>query len=156
MDLMSTPKEIYNEVVSILRADSTLGAYVDAIYERERDNVDEGKRVVVMVEPSETWQIDPYWPTQEIFVIAIIGWIVEPDPDKAINDGSTKQILDLEFDIKYALAGYPGLNGTCDSFVFYTSKFDRRRRAYGAGSSLRRPPLYGVEIFMEMFYESDL
>jgi len=153
---MSTPKEIYNEVVSILQADATLGAYVDAILERERDALDEGKRVVVMVEPSETWEIDPYWPDQEIFVIAIVGWMFESDPDKAINDGSTKQILDLEFDIKYALAGYPGLNGLCDSFVFYTSKFDRRRRSYGTGASLRRPPHYGVEIFMEVFYEPDL
>ena len=153
---MSTPKEIYNEVVSILANDATLGAYVDVIHERERDSLDESKRVVVMVEPSETWEIDPYWPDQEIFVIAIIGWIFEPDPDKAINDGSTKQILDLEFDIKYALGGYPGLNGLCDSFVFYTLKFDRRRRSYGSGASLRRPPLYGVEIFMEVFYEADL
>ncbi len=153
---MSTPKEIYNEVVSILRADATLGAYVDAIYERERDNIDEGRRAVVMVEPSEVWEIDSYWPSQEIFVIALLGWIVEPDPDKAISDGVTKQILDLEFDIKYALGGYPGLNGLCDSFVFYTSKFDRRRRSYGAGASLRRPPLYGVEISMEVFYPPDL
>ena len=153
---MSTPKEIYNEVVSILRADATLGAYVDAIYERERDNIDEGKRVVVMVEPSEVWEIDNFWPTEEIFVIALIGWIVEPDAGKAINDGATKQILDLEFDIKYALGRFPGLNGTCNSFVFYTSKFDRRRRSYGAGASLRRPPLYGVEIYMEAFYPPDL
>ena len=153
---MSTPKEIYNEVVSILTSDATLGAYVDAVYERERDAVDEGKRVVLMVEPSEVWEIDAYWPLQEIFVIAIIGWIVEPDPRKAINDGATKQVLDLEYDIKYALYGHPGLNGLCDSFVFYTSKFDRRRRAYGAGASLRQPPLYGVEIYMEVFYEPDL
>ena len=34
----STPKQIYNEVLAILRADATLAAYVDAIYERERDN----------------------------------------------------------------------------------------------------------------------
>jgi hypothetical protein len=153
---MSTPKEIYNEVVSILKSDATLGAYVDVVYERERDNIDEGKRVVVMVEPSEVWEIDSYWPEQEIFVIALIGWIVEPDPDKAINDDARKQILDLEFDIKYALAGHPGLNGLCDSFVFYTSKFDRRRRSYGTGASLRRPPLYGVEIYMEVFYPPDL
>jgi len=153
---MSTPKQIFNEVVSILGADATLGAYVDAIYERERNSMDEGKRVVVMVEPSEVWQIDPYWPTQEIFVIALVGWVTEPDPDKAINDGATKQVLDLEYDIKYALAGYPGLNGLCDSFEFYTSKFDRRRRAYGAGASLRQPPLYGVEIFMEVFYRPTL
>jgi len=153
---MATPKEIYNEVVSILKSDATLAAYVDAIYERERDNVGEGKRVVVMVEPSEVWELDNYWPSQEIFVITLIGWIVEPDPDKAINDGAAKQILDLEFDIKYALYGYPGLNGLCDSFVFYTSKFDRRRRAYGAGASLRQPPLYGVEIYMEVFYPTDL
>jgi hypothetical protein len=153
---MSTPKEIFNEVVSILRSDATLGAYVEAIYERERDNVEEGKRVVIMVEPSETWEIDQYWPTQEVFVIAIVGWIVEADPDKAINDGATKQILDLEYDIKYALYSHPGLNDTCDSFVFYTSKFDRRRRSYGVGSSLRRPPEYGVEIFMEVFYPADL
>lgn len=153
---MSTPKEIYNEVVSILRADATLNAYVDAVYERERNMLDEGKRVVIMVEPSETWELDPYWPDQEIFVIALVGWIYEPDPDKAINDGATKQILDLEFDMKYALAGYPGLNGTCDSFVFYTSKFDRRRRAYGSSASLRQPPFYGVEIYMEVFYASDL
>lgn len=153
---MSTPKEIFNEVVSILNSDATLSGYVDAVYERERDNVEEGKRVVIMVEPSETWELDEYWPTQEIFVLAIVGWIVEPDPDKAINDGATKQILDLEFDIKYALYGHPGLNGTCDSFVFYTSKFDRRRRSFGAGAALRRPPLYGVEIYMEVFYPTDL
>jgi hypothetical protein len=153
---MSTPKEIFSEVVSVLKADATLAAYVDAVYERERDNVDEGKRVVVMVEPSEMWEIEPYWPNQAIFVVAIIGWIFEPDPDKAINDGATKQILDLEYDIKYALGIHPGLNGTCDSFGFYTSKFDRRRRAYGAGASLRQPPHYGVEIFMEVFFEPDL
>lgn len=152
---MSSPKEILNEVVSILKADATLSAYVDAVYERERDNVDEGKRVVVMVEPSEVWEIEPHWPDQEIFVMVIIGWIFEPDPDKAINDGTTKQILDLEYDIKYAIGCHPGLSGKCDSFGFYTSKFDRRRRAYGAGASLRRPPLYGVEIFMEVFYEPD-
>jgi len=109
-----------------------------------------------MVEPSEVWQLDPDDPYEEIFVIAIIGWVCEPDPDKAVNDGSTKQILDLEHDIKYALSGYPGLNGTCDKFVFYTSKLDRRRRSYGAGASLRRPPFYGVEIFMEVFYVPDL
>ena len=124
---MSTPKELFNEVVSILSNDVTLSAYVDVIYERERDNLDEGNRVVIMVEPSEVWEVGPYWPDQEIFVIAIIGWVVEPDPDKAINDGSTKQVLDLAFDIKDALGGYPGLNGKCDSFVFYTSKYDRRR-----------------------------
>jgi hypothetical protein len=153
---MSTPKEIYNEVVSILKSDATLGDYVDAIYERERDLLDEGKRVVVMVEPSEIWEIDGTWPEQEIFVIAIIGWIVEPDVNKAINDGTRKQILDLEYDIKYALYGSPGLNGLCDSFVFYTSKFDRRRRTYGVGALLRQPPLYGVELYMEVFYQPDL
>lgn len=153
--MSSTPKQIYNEVVSILTSDATLGAYVAAFYERERDALDEGKRVIVMIEPSEVWELDEY-PDQQIFVIAILGWIVEPDPAKAINDGSTKQILDLEHDIKYALSGYPGLNGTCDSFAFYTSKFDRRRRSWGAGTSLRRPPTYGVEIFMEVFYEPDL
>jgi len=152
---VSTTKEVYNKVVEILGADETLGEYVDAIYERERDVLGEGKRVVVMVEPSEVWHIDPYWPTQEISVVAIVGWIVEPDPNKAINDGATKQILDLEYDIKYALAGHPTLDGLCDSFEFYTSKFDRRRRAYGDGAALRRPPLYGVEIYMEVFHEPE-
>jgi hypothetical protein len=152
----STPKQIFNEVLAILRADATLASYVDAIYERERDNVDEGKRVVLMVEPSEVWELDPDDPYEEIFVITIIGWIVEPDPDKAINDGSRAQILDLEHDVKYALSGYAGLNGTCNNFVFYTSKFDRRRRAYGTGASLRQPPMYGVEIYMEIFYVPDL
>ena len=149
---MSTPKELFNEVVSILTNDAPLSAYVDQIYERERDSIDEGNRVVIMVEPSEVWQISPYWPTQEVFVIAIIGWVVEPDPGKAINDGATKQVLDLAFDIKYALGGYPTLNAKCDSYEFYTVKYDRRRRAYGAGASLRQPPLYGVEMFMEIFY----
>jgi len=150
---MSTTKEIFNEVVSILREDETLGGYVDEVYERERDVLGEGKRVVIMVEPSETWELSPYWPSQEIFVLTIVGWVVEPDPNKAINDGETKQILDLEQDIKSALGSYPTLGGLCDSYVFYTSKFDRRRRAYGEGTSLRQPPLYGVEIYMEVFHE---
>ena len=74
--MSSTPKQIYNEVVSILTSDATLGAYVDAFYERERDALDEGKRVVVMIEPSEVWELDEY-PGQQIFVIAILGWIVD-------------------------------------------------------------------------------
>ena len=152
---MSTTKEVFNAVVSILRDDEILGEYVDEVYERERDVLAEGKRVVIMVEPSETWDITPYWPSQEIFVLTIIGWVVEADADKAINDGATKQILDLEHDIKYALGGYPTLNGLCDEYVFYTSKFDRRRRAYGEGALLRRPPLYGVEIYMEVFHEPE-
>jgi hypothetical protein len=63
--MSSTPKQIYNEVVSILTSDATLGAYVDAFYERERDALAEGKRVVVMIEPSEVWELDQY-PDQQI------------------------------------------------------------------------------------------
>ncbi len=35
---MSTPKQLFNEVVSILTNDAPLSAYVGQIYERERDS----------------------------------------------------------------------------------------------------------------------
>ena len=149
---MSTPKEIFNEVKGILAANSVLSDYVNRIYERERDNLDASKRTVIMLEPSDIVEKSESYPLEATFVIVITGYMFESDPDRAVNDGSEKKILDLEQDIKNALRPYYNLNGKCLAFKFSSSKFDIKKYSWGNKEKLRQPPLYGVEIYMNVRY----
>ncbi len=149
---MSTPKEIYNEVKAILEADAELGTYVNRIYERERDNLDRSKRTVIMLEPSDVIEKSESYPIEATFVIVISGYTVESDPDKSINDGEQKKVLDLEQDIKNALRPYYSLDGKCIAFKFTSSKFDIKKYSWGQKEKLRQPPVYGVEIYMSIRY----
>jgi len=115
---MSTPKEIYNEVKAILAANSVLGSYVNRIYERERDNLDGSKRTVVALEPSDVIEKSESYPLEATFVMMLTGYMIESDPDKSINDGSERKIMDLEQDIKNALRPYYNLNGKCIAVKF--------------------------------------
>jgi len=150
---MSKPKDIYNEVIGILNSDETLSGYVDKIYERNRDNLDASKQVLIMVEPSDILEEKTYFPLEATFVIIITGYTFEPDLDKAINDGDNKKIMDLEQDIKNALRPYYDLNGLCKSFSFTSSKFDIKKHSWGQKEKLRQPPLYGVEFYMNILYK---
>jgi hypothetical protein len=149
---MSTPKETYNEVKAILAADSVLGTYVDRIYERERDSLDGSKKTVIMLEPSDVVEKSEAYPLEATFVVVITGYMMESNPDRVINDGSEKKIMDLEQDIKNALRPYYNLNGKCIAFKFSSSKFDIKKYSWGNKERLRQPPLYGVEIYMNIRY----
>lgn len=149
---MSTPKGIYNEVKAILAANSVLGSYVNRIYERERDNLDASKRTVVTLEPSDVIEKSESYPLEATFVMMVTGYMVESDPDKSINDGSERKIMDLEQDIKNALRPYYNLNGKCIAFKFTSSKFDIKKYSWGNKEKLRQPPVYGVEIYMSIRY----
>lgn len=149
---MSTPKEIFNEVKGILAANSVLSGYVDRIYERERDNLDGSKRTVIMLEPSDIVEQSEAYPLEATFVVVITGYMFESDPDRAVNDGSEKKLLDLEQDIKNALRPYYNLNGKCIAFKFSSSKFDIKKYSWGNKEKLRQPPMYGAEIYMNVRY----
>ena len=115
---MSQPKDIFNKVFSILNSDTVLSSYVEKIYERYRDDLDRSKRVVIMVEPTDVIEKVPGFPLEVVFVIIITGYFFESDPDKSINDGSARTIMDLEQDIKDALRPYYDLDGLCNNFTF--------------------------------------
>jgi len=149
---MSTPKEIYNEVKAILAANPVLGSYVNRIYERERDSLDGSKRTVIMLEPSDVVEKSEFYPLEATFVMVITGYMTEPDPDRSINDGSQKKVMDMEQDIKNALRPYYNLNGKCIAFKFASSKFDIKKYSWGHKEKLRQPPVYGVEIYMNIRY----
>lgn len=149
---MSTPKELFNEVKAILAADSVLSGYVNHIYERERDNLDGSKKTVLMLEPSDVVEKSESYPLEATFVLVIAGYMFESDPERAVNDGSEKKILDLEQDVKNALRPYYSLNGNCIAFKFSSSKFDIKKYSWGNKEKLRRPPVYGVEIYMNIRY----
>jgi hypothetical protein len=149
---MSTPKELFNEVKAILAADSVLSSYVNHIYERERDNLDGSKKTVLMLEPSDVVEKSESYPLEATFVLVITGYMFESDPERAVNDGSEKRILDLEQDIKNALRPYYNLKGNCIAFKFASSKFDIKKYSWGNKEKLRRPPVYGVEIYMNIRY----
>ncbi len=149
---MSTPKELFNEVKAILAADSVLSTYVNRIYERERDNLNGSKRTVIMLEPSDVIEKSESYPLEATFVLVITGYMLESDPERSINDGSRKKIMDLEQDIKNALRPYYNLNGTCTAFKFSSSKFDIKKYSWGHKDRLRQPPVYGVEIYMNIGY----
>ena len=153
---MSTAKEIYNEVKAILEADAALSDYVGRIYDREREYVPEKYRVVLMIEPVDVLETSYDYPVEAVFVLKIIGFVFESIPDKSINDGAVKQVLDLEQDIKEALRGNYTLNGKCISFRFSSTRFDRKKDSWGKQEMLRRPPMYGVEILMNIRSEPDL
>lgn len=146
---MSTPRDLMNEVLEILRVDDALCEYVSRVYARERDSLDEGARVNIMVEPYEVEQRSPQWPGQEICTLMILGWVVEPSVEMAGDGRGGKQVLDLAHDIKCAIEAEPTLDGNCDSHEFQMVRYHRRR---GTGASLRQPPVYGVEMFLEIFY----
>ena len=150
---MSTPKEIFNEVKSVLTSDSTLSTYVDAFYERYRDDLDRSKEIVVMIEPTDIIESKVDYPLRSVLVIVISGYMIEPDPDKSINDGSNKRIMDLEQDLKNALRYYYDLGGRCINFKFSSTRFDRKKHSWAQREMLRVPPLYGVEIYMNITYE---
>ncbi|NQT81529.1 hypothetical protein HQ563_00780 [bacterium] len=149
---MSTPKEIYNEVKAILAANSVLSSYVNRIYERERDNLDASKRTVITLEPSDVIEKSESYPLEATFVMVITGYMIESDPDRSINDGSQRKIMDLEQDIKNALRPYYNLNGNCIAFKFTSSKFDIKKYSWGHKEKLRQPPIYGTEIYMSVRY----
>ncbi|MDP2897318.1 MAG: hypothetical protein Q8Q12_12320 [bacterium] len=149
---MSTPKELFNDVKAILAADSVLSGYVSHIYERERDNLDGSKKTVLMLEPSDVVEKSESYPLEATFVLVITGYMFESDPERAVNDGSEKKILDLEQDVKNALRPYYNLNGNCIAFKFASSKFDIKKYSWGNKEKLRRPPVYGVEIYMNIRY----
>ena len=149
---MSTPKELFNEVKAILAADSVLSSYVNHIYDRERDNLDGSKKTVLMLEPSDVVEKSESYPLEATFVLVVTGYMFESDPERAVNDGSEKRILDLEQDIKNALRPYYNLNGNCIAFKFASSKFDIKKYSWGNKEKLRRPPVYGVEIYMNIRY----
>ncbi len=113
---MSTPKQLFNQVKSILTGDTILGGYVDAFYERYRDDLDRSKQVVIMIEPTDVLETSTDYPLRSVLVVAISSYMIEPDPDKSINDGSEKKIMDLEQDIKNALRPYYDLGGLCINF----------------------------------------
>ena len=149
---MNTPKEIYNEVKAILAANAVLGSYVSRIYERERNSRDGSKKTVIMLEPSDVVEKSESYPIEATFILVITGYMTESDPDKSINDGEQKKVMDLEQDIKNALRPYYNLNGKCIAFKFSSSKFDIKKRSWGNKEKLRRPPVYGVEIYMNIRY----
>jgi len=149
---MSTPKELFNEVKAILAADSVLSSYVNHIYDRERDNLDGSKKTVLMLEPSDVVEKSESYPLEATFVLVVTGYMFESDPERAVNDGSEKRILDLEQDVKNALRPYYNLNGNCIAFKFASSKFDIKKYSWGNKEKLRRPPVYGVEIYMNIRY----
>jgi hypothetical protein len=149
---MSTPKEIYNEVKAILSANPVLSSYVNCIYDRERENLDGSKKTVIMLEPSDVVEKSENYPLEATFVLVITGYTIESDPDKSINDGSEKKVMDLEQDIKNALRPYYNLNSKCIAFKFSSSKFDIKKYSWGNKEKLRQPPLYGVEIYMNIRY----
>ena len=149
---MSTPKELFNDVKAILAADSVLSGYVSHIYERERDNLDGSKKTVLMLEPSDVVEKSESYPLEATFVLVVTGYMFESDPERAVNDGSEKKILDLEQDVKNALRPYYNLNGNCIAFKFASSKFDIKKYSWGNKEKLRRPPVYGVEIYMNIRY----
>jgi len=149
---MSTPKEIYNEVKAILEADAVLSGYVNRIYERERDNLDGSKRTVITLEPSDVIEKSESYPLEATFVMVITGYMIESDPDKSINDGAQRKIMDLEQDIKNALRPYYNLNEKCIAFKFTSSKFDIKKYSWGRKERLRQPPIYGAEIYMSVRY----
>lgn len=150
---MSTTKEIYNEVKQILSNDTVLSSYVKKIYERERDAIDESKKTVIMLEPTDVIEKDENYPLEATFIIVIIGYMIESDADKAINDDTDKKILDLEYDIKNALRPYYNLNGKCIAYKFSTTKFDIKKNSWGKTEKLRQPPVYGLEIYMNVRYQ---
>ena len=150
---MSQPKDIFNKVISILGSDTVLSNYVEKIYERNRDELDRSKRVVIMVEPTDVIEKVPGFPLEVVFVIIIAGYFFESDPDKSINDGSAKTIMDIEQDIKDALRPYYDLDGLCNDFTFTSSKFDIKKNSWGQSERLRQPPMYGVEIYMNIRYQ---
>lgn len=153
---MSTVKKIYNEVKAILEDDAALSDYVGRIYDREREYVPEKYRVVLMLEPVDVLETTYDYPVEAVLVLKIIGHVFESNPEKSINDGVVKQVLDLEQDIKDALRKYYTLNGTCLSFRFSSTRFDRKKDSWGKQEMLRRPPMYGVEILMNIRYAPDL
>ncbi len=150
---MSTIKQLFNEVKSILQNDAVLSDYVGKIYERERDFISEKYRVVVMLEPTDVIESYFDYPVEATFVLKISGYIFESNPDKSINDGSVKQILDLEKDLKDALRPYYTLNGKCLRFKFSSTRFDRKKDSWGKQEKLRKPPLYGLEIIMNILFQ---
>ncbi len=149
---MSTPKGIYNEDKAILAANSVLSSYVNRIYERERDSLDGSKRRVITLEPSDVIEKSESYPLEATFVMVLTGYMMESDPDKSINDGSQRKIMDLEQDMKNALRPYYNLNGKCIAFKFTSSKFDIKKYSWGYKEKLRQPPVYGVEIYMSIRY----
>ena len=152
---MSTTKEIFNEVKSILGSNAALADYVGIIYERERDFIPDKYRVVLMLEPRDV--IEPYfdYPIEGTMVLRITGFIFESNPDKAINDGPVKQVLDLAQDVKAALRPYYTLNGKCLRYKFSSTRFDRKKDSWGQQDRLRTPPVYGIEIIMNIEFRPD-
>ena len=149
---MSTTKQLINEVRSILENDVVLSDYVGRIYERERDFVSEKYRVVIMIEPVDVIESYYDYPIEATFVVKIIGYVFESNPERSINDGTVKQILDLELDVKSALRPFYTLNGKCQRFKFSSTRFDKKKDSWGKQERLRKPPLYGVEIIMNIQY----
>ena len=106
-----------------------------------------------MIEPTDVLETSTDYPLRSVLVVAISGYMIEPDPDKSINDGSEKKIMDLEQDIKNALRPHYDLSGLCINFKFSSSKFDRKKHSWGQMEKLRVPPVYGIEIYMNITYE---
>jgi len=147
---MSQPKQLYNKVVEIISSDAVLSSYVDEIYERYRDNIDQSNRTVIMVEPSDIFEKGDIFPLEGVFVVIITGYIFESDQDKSINAGTNRGIMDLDQDIKNALRANYNLDGLCTNFKFTSTKFDIKKYSWGQKEKLRQPPLYGVTGFSVM------
>ena len=150
---MSQPKELFNKVVEIRSSNTVLSSYVDDFYERYRDNIDQNSRTVIMVEPSDIYEKGPTFPLDGTFVLIITGYILESDMDMSINAGSNHGVMDLDQDIKNALRAYYDLDGLCASFKFTSTKFDIKKNSWGQKEKLRQPPLYGVELYMNISYQ---
>ena len=116
-------EEIIKEVQSTIKKGVTYlkGVYYGAIKSNYASNFP-----LVYLEPDENPSIYGQGYKESTLVILIVGAIFVQNPElQIIGDSDFKGVMDLEKDIKAALAAkYPDLGCKCLSFTLYTIGYD--------------------------------
>ena len=123
---MSTPKDIIQEIKSVLELDSTLKGYIQKFYLGMREGIPQQDFPVIMIEPASNSEAmlmtDVIENTLRVTIIAYTRAY-----DLAVQlegDTNYKGITDLELDIKKALdAKWPTLNSKALMFNYTRSEF---------------------------------
>lgn len=139
-------EDIWNEVKAILKNDAVLSTYMTKVYEGVRDAVPDSAAPYIIMEPVRNSEETSTFPlVNPTLTITIAGVIMTYDKDaQIIGNSQYKGILDVEKDIKVALAQSYNLNGKCEYFKLPDT-------SYG----FRQYPLRGVEINMAIYYRQD-
>lgn len=117
---------------------------------------DRSREFVVRLCPSDVLTDPETWPEEAKFVVIIYGSHYCPLAERAWHWADANTVLDLFEHIRLALHADPTIGGTCVGCFVSSGKFDIKKHSWGAKERLDAHPLYMVEVYVTMRYETDL